>query len=66
MRLKAKTLKGKNVLNRWGDLWEIIETRQSNLFIKSVKDISGDNKNLPDSFRWIKISEDPNFEIVDN
>ena len=65
MRLSAKTHKGKNVLKRWGDQWEIIETRQSNLFIKAHKDISGNKNNLPDSVRWIKISEDPDFTIVD-
>ena len=65
MILKAKTHKGKNVLKRWGDQWVIRETRQTNLFIFAASDTSGSTNTLPDSIRWIKKSEDPDFIIVD-
>jgi hypothetical protein len=63
IQLSAKTLKGKNIIRRYGKTWRIIMDDKDVVGCKASQDEWRDDQTLPDSFRWIRKADDKDFVI---
>ena len=68
LRLTGKTHKGKNRTStaEWGRdwiVWRVNEDHQSVGIVSLQDDLEVERSSLPESFRWVERTEDPDFEI---
>jgi hypothetical protein len=66
MKLKGKTLKGKNRIRELGEDWDLVTTANSVLFdARPGPWLAVAPRSKPNEWRWIHSRHDDNFEIVD-
>jgi hypothetical protein len=60
IHLRGKTLKGKNRIQQWGEVWIVQDNRPSELVIMSLKE----SPTLGRDIRRIDKENDKDFEII--
>lgn len=60
VRLRGKSLKGKDRIKKFGDVWFVQENWPLELFIMSIHECSTLGRDL----RWIGRNTDKDFEII--
>tara|TARA_R100000808_G_scaffold25055_2_gene61021 strand:- start:6238 stop:6462 length:225 start_codon:yes stop_codon:yes gene_type:complete len=65
IKLKGKTRHGKNRVHQHGDRWLVEEIRSGTMMLRSEFKTEGPRGHRGFDGRWIKLNDDPNFEIVE-
>lgn len=66
IELKGKTRHGKNRVHQHGTRWLVEEIRSGAMMLRSENKTEGPRDHRGFDGRWVKLNNDPNFEVIDN
>lgn len=62
--LVPRSLKGSNVVKKWGTRWIVRQASGNRIMIVSLKDETALSASItPNSARWVQVQDDPDFDV---